>query len=60
MSKHVLSCAGLKGGDDSDNGEDGGGDNKRSKLVKYKQNIFFLITKKKDFQILKKIHVGKS
>ena len=25
VSKHVLSCAGLKGGDASDNGEDNGG-----------------------------------
>ena len=29
MLNHVLSCAWLKGGDASDNGEDGGGDNKR-------------------------------
>ena len=29
VSKHVLLCAGLKGGDASDNGEDDGGDNKR-------------------------------
>ena len=29
VSKHVLSCAGLKGGDASDNGGDDGGDNKR-------------------------------
>ena len=29
VSKHVLSCAGLKGGDASDNVKDDGGDNKR-------------------------------
>ena len=29
IRRHVLSCAGLEGGDASDNGEDGGGDNKR-------------------------------